>query len=75
MMACGVFLFFPIQQINDYGLGAAANTLSSALTSNGLPNDVLININCFVIILLIPTMNHIIYPFLRNNLKIRFGFV
>lgn len=44
-MACGVFLFFPIQQINDFGLGVAANTQTSALTSNGVPNDVLVNIN------------------------------
>lgn len=72
MAACAVFLFFPIQQINDGGLGAAANAQSAALTSNGVPNDVLDNFNPLVIIILIPIMNHGIYPLLRK-LGIRFG--
>lgn len=72
MSACAVFLFFPIQQINDGGLGAAANAQSAALTSNGVPNDVLDNFNPLAIILLIPIMNHGIYPLLRK-MGIRFG--
>ena len=39
MAACAIFLFFPIQQINDGGLGAAANAQSASLTSNGVPNE------------------------------------
>jgi len=72
MAACAIFLFFPIQQINDGGLGAAANAQSAALTSNGVPNDVLDNLNPLAIIVLIPIMNHGIYPLLRR-LGIRFG--
>jgi dipeptide/tripeptide permease len=72
MGACAVFLFFPIQQINDGGLGAAANAQSAALTSNGAPNDVLDNFNPLAIMVLIPIMNHGVYPLLRK-LKIRFG--
>ncbi|TVY14472.1 Peptide transporter PTR2 [Lachnellula arida] len=72
MEACAIFLFFPIQQINDGALGAAANAQSASLTSNGVPNDVLDNVNPFVIIILIPIMNHGIYPLLRS-LGIRFG--
>lgn len=72
MGACAVFLFFPIQQINDGGLGAAANAQSAALTSNGVPNDVLDNFNPLAIIVLIPIMNHGIYPLLRKW-RIRFG--
>lgn len=41
MNACAIFLFFPIQQINDGGLGAAANAQSAALTSNGVPSTFL----------------------------------
>ncbi|TVY89609.1 Peptide transporter [Lachnellula willkommii] len=58
--------------INDGALGAAANAQSASLTSNGVPNDVLDNVNPFVIIILIPIMNHGIYPLLRK-LGIRFG--
>jgi dipeptide/tripeptide permease len=72
MAACAIFLFFPIQQINDGGLGAAANAQSASLTSNGVPNDVLDNLNPLAIIVLIPIMNHLIYPLLRK-MGIRFG--
>lgn len=72
MAACAIFLFFPIQQINDGGLGAAANALSASLTSNGVPNDVLDNLNPLAIIVLIPIMNHGVYPLLRR-MGIRFG--
>ena len=72
MGACAIFLFFPIQQINDGGLGAAANAQSASLTSNGVPNDVLDNLNSLAIIVLIPILNHGIYPLLRK-LGIKFG--
>jgi dipeptide/tripeptide permease len=72
MAACAIFLFFPIQQINDGGLGAAANAQSASLTSNGVPNDVLDNLNPLAIIVLIPIMNHLVYPLLRK-MGIRFG--
>ena len=72
MAACAIFLFFPIQQINDGGLGAAANAQSASLTNNGVPNDVLDNLNPLAIILLIPIMNHLVYPGLRK-MGIRFG--
>ncbi|KAH6672599.1 putative peptide transporter PTR2 [Halenospora varia] len=72
MDACAIFLFFPIQQINDGALGAAANAQSASLTSNGVPNDLLDNLNPLAIIVLIPIMNHGIYPLLRK-LGIRFG--
>jgi hypothetical protein len=72
MAACSVFLWFPIQQINDGALGAAANAQSAALTSNGVPNDVLDNFNPLAIIVLIPVVNHGLYPLLRK-LGIRFG--
>ncbi|RFU26404.1 hypothetical protein B7463_g9925, partial [Scytalidium lignicola] len=72
MGACAIFLFFPIQQINDGGLGAAANAQSASLTSNGVPNDVISNFNPLAIICLIPIVNHIVYPLLRR-FHIKFG--
>jgi dipeptide/tripeptide permease len=72
MAACAIFLFFPIQQINDGGLGAAANAQSTSLTSDGVPNDVFDILNPLAIIGLIPIMNHGIYPLLRK-LGIRFN--
>lgn len=70
--ACGIFLFFPIYVINSVGLGAAVNAQSNAMTTNGVPNDVVNNINSLSIICALPIMNHIIYPTLRR-FRIRWG--
>ncbi|KAI1197974.1 hypothetical protein F5X97DRAFT_323978 [Nemania serpens] len=79
--ACAIFAFSPIWQINDYGLGAAANALTAALDTKGLPNDLFDNLNSVSIVVLIPFMNHLVYPFLRKKgikwgsiSRITFGF-
>lgn len=35
--ATGIFCFFPIQYLNDNGIGSAASFLSTMLTTNGVP--------------------------------------
>jgi len=35
--ATGIFLFFPFHSLNDQGLGGSANTLTTMLTTNGVP--------------------------------------
>ncbi|KAJ8125857.1 hypothetical protein O1611_g7781 [Lasiodiplodia mahajangana] len=79
--ACAIFAFAPIWQVNDYGLGAAANALTAGLDTKGLPNDLFDNLNSVSIVVLIPFMNHIVYPFLRKKgikwgsiSRITFGF-
>lgn len=64
--ATGIFCFFPIQYINDNGLGAAANFLSTMLTTNGVPNDVINNFNSLSIIAMAPVLNYGLYPLLRR---------
>jgi len=64
--ACGIFLFTPIFFINDGGLGAAANALTAGMQTNGLPNDLLDNLNSVSIVIMVPIMNHVIYPLLRK---------
>lgn len=70
--AAGIFCFFPIFNINDGGLGAASDALSTMLTTNGVPNDLLTNLNPLIIIFAVPVFNYGLYPFLRNR-KIRYG--
>lgn len=70
--ATGIFMFFPIQQINDAGLGGAANTLSTMLKAKGVPNDVIGNFNSLAIIGMAPVLNYGLYPFLRKR-NIHFG--
>ncbi|GMG32136.1 unnamed protein product [Aspergillus oryzae] len=70
--ATGIFCFFPIQYINDNGLGNAASFLSTMLTTNGVPNDVISNFNSLSIIAFAPVLNYGLYPLLRH-FHIRYG--
>ncbi|KAJ4417375.1 peptide transporter ptr2 [Neurospora sp. IMI 360204] len=62
----GIFCFFPIQYLNDNGLGSAANFLSTMLRTDGVPNDVISNFNSLSIIAAAPLLNYGLYPTLRR---------
>lgn len=64
--ATGIFCFFPIQNLNDNGLGQTASALSTMLTTNGVPNDVISNFNSLSIIAMAPVLNYGLYPLLRR---------
>ncbi|KAI1841864.1 hypothetical protein JX266_011942 [Neoarthrinium moseri] len=65
--ATGIFCFFPIQYLNDNGIGSAASFLSTMLQTNGVPNDVIGNFNTLSIICFAPILNYGLYPFLRKT--------
>ncbi|CAO2654544.1 Nn.00g112770.m01.CDS01 [Neocucurbitaria sp. VM-36] len=73
LVACKVFLFFPIywvtfsQMMNNFVSQAGQMQLHS------LPNDILPNIDPITIIILIPIMDRIIYPFIRTRLHLAFS--
>jgi dipeptide/tripeptide permease len=67
-----VFLYFPIYNLNDGGIGSVATSQGGAMTSNGVPNDLLNNFNPLVIIVFIPFLSHVLYPALRHR-NINFG--
>ncbi|KAA8628741.1 hypothetical protein SMACR_08792 [Sordaria macrospora] len=62
----GIFCFFPIQYLNDNGLGSAASFLSTMLKTDGVPNDVISNFNSLSIIAAAPVLNYGLYPMLRR---------
>ncbi|KAI1182865.1 major facilitator superfamily transporter peptide [Nemania serpens] len=70
--ATGIFCFFPIQFLNDNGIGSAASFLSTALKTDGVPNDVIGNFNSLSIIAFAPILNYLFYPTLRK-LGIHYG--
>ncbi|KAI0971716.1 major facilitator superfamily transporter peptide [Xylaria arbuscula] len=70
--ATGIFSFFPIQFLNDNGIGSAASFLSTALRTDGVPNDVISNFNSLSIIAFAPILNYGLYPLLRK-LNIHYG--
>lgn len=70
--AAGIFCFFPIQNINDNGLGSSASALSTMLATDGAPNDVMNNFNSLSIIVVAPILNYGLYPLLRKR-NIHYG--
>ncbi|KAK2784283.1 hypothetical protein FQN52_009088 [Onygenales sp. PD_12] len=70
--AAGIFCFFPIQYLNDNGIGQAASFTSTMLTTNGVPNDVISNFNSLSIIAFAPIVNYGLYPLVRR-MGFRYG--
>ncbi|PSN60697.1 PTR2-domain-containing protein [Corynespora cassiicola Philippines] len=72
LVACQIFLYFPIWFINDGGIGAVQSNQGAAMTSQGAPNDLLGKINPLTIIVVSPLLSHGLYPLL-NKYNIKFG--
>lgn len=70
--ACQIFLYFPVYNLSDGGIGAVGSNQGAAMTSNGAPNDLLGNFNPLTIIISGPILSHVVYPFL-NRRRVRFG--
>lgn len=43
MIACAIFLYFPIYNLNDGGIGSVATSQGSTMTTKGAPNDLLVS--------------------------------
>lgn len=70
--AVAIFLYIPVWNLNNGGVGAVQSNQGASMTSNGAPNDLLSHFNPLVIILFAPFMAHVVYPFLARK-KIKFG--
>jgi POT family proton-dependent oligopeptide transporter len=51
LAACAVFALIPIFTLSDGGIGNAVNSMSGAMTLNGVPNDLIDNFNPLAIII------------------------
>lgn len=60
------FLLIPIFSLSDGGIGNSQNAMSSAMTVNGVPNDVITNFNSLTIVFFAPLFNFVIYPWCRK---------
>lgn len=69
--SCKIFIYFPIYLINDGGLGSVQTSQAGSMSLNGVPNDLFNNFNPLAIIIIIPILDVIVYPFLRKY-KINF---
>ncbi|OCF62322.1 POT family proton-dependent oligopeptide transporter [Kwoniella mangroviensis CBS 10435] len=66
LAACVVFLLTPIFIMADGGIGAQENALSSAVTLDNAPNDVIDNLNPLTIIFFTPIITYGFYPFFEK---------
>ncbi|KAK6204532.1 POT family-domain-containing protein [Scheffersomyces amazonensis] len=80
--SCKIFIYFPIFNLADGGIGSIQTSQAGSMTSKGIPNDLFSNFNPLTIIILIPILDYIIYPFMRKYKipfrpvwRIAFGFV
>ncbi|KAH3682448.1 hypothetical protein WICPIJ_006590 [Wickerhamomyces pijperi] len=61
-----LFLYYVIYNINDSGLGSVTTSQANGMTTNGVPNDLINNINPLVIIVFIPILDYVIYPIMNR---------
>ncbi|KAF8805077.1 peptide transporter PTR2A [Phlegmacium glaucopus] len=64
--ACGVFCWYPIYWLTYNQLNNNLTSQAATMSTHGLPNDVLSNLDPLALIILIPVCDVIVYPFLRR---------
>jgi POT family proton-dependent oligopeptide transporter len=69
--ACEVFLWFPLYWLTYNQLNNNLVSQAAVMTTNGLPNDLLSNLDPLALIILIPICDILLWPWLRK-MKIHF---
>ncbi|KAH8590996.1 Ptr2 peptide transporter [Bisporella sp. PMI_857] len=64
--ACSVFLWYPLFWLTYNQINNNLTSQAAVMKLNGLPNDVLSNLNPFALMILIPLCDIVIYPALRK---------
>lgn len=66
LLACKVFLFLPIFFLAYNQMTGNLTTQANTMQLHGVPNDILQNLNPISIVIMIPIIDHGLYPFLRK---------
>lgn len=64
--SCKIFIYYPIFNLADGGIGSIETSQAGSMSTAGVPNDLFSNFNPLTIIILIPILDYIIYPTLRK---------
>lgn len=64
--ACAVFVWFPIYWLTYNQIINNLTSQAATMVTNGVPNDVINNLDPFALIIFIPVCDILIYPFLRR---------
>lgn len=65
--ACGVFFWVPIFWLAYRQMDSNLTQMCSTMSLHGVPNDLLANLDPISIIILVPIMDTVVYPFLRKK--------
>jgi POT family proton-dependent oligopeptide transporter len=65
--ACTVFFWIPIFWLAYRQMDSNLTQLCAAMSLGGVPNDILSNADPICIILIVPLMDSVVYPFLRKR--------
>lgn len=71
LMACKVFLFLPIFFLSYNQMTGNLTIQAGTMELHGVPNDIIQNLNPISIVIMIPIIDHLLYPGLR---KLGFAF-
>ncbi|KAJ7469685.1 peptide transporter PTR2A [Mycena latifolia] len=67
LKACAVFAWFPVYWLTSNQLNNNLTSQAATMTTNGLPNDILSNIDPLTLIVFIPLCDFFLYPFLQRR--------
>jgi len=70
--ACGSFLWFPLYWLSYNQMNNNLTSQAATMKLNGVPNDLLNNLNPISLVILIPIVDRFVYPMLRKY-KINFS--
>ncbi|KAK2814077.1 hypothetical protein FQN50_000481 [Emmonsiellopsis sp. PD_5] len=66
LKACAVFLWYPLFWLSYNQMLNNLTSQAATMTLNGVPNDVITNLNPFALIISIPLLDRFFYPALRK---------
>ncbi|KAL2114660.1 hypothetical protein VUR80DRAFT_2640 [Thermomyces stellatus] len=66
LVACRVFLFLPVFQLAYNQMTGNLTAQAGTMRLAGAPNDIIQNLNPISIIIMIPILDHLVYPGLRK---------
>ncbi|PTB73395.1 PTR2-domain-containing protein [Trichoderma longibrachiatum ATCC 18648] len=66
LMACKVFLFLPVFFLSYNQMTGNLTIQAGTMELHGVPNDIIQNLNPISIVIMIPLIDHLLYPGLRK---------
>ncbi|KAK7040753.1 hypothetical protein VNI00_009659 [Paramarasmius palmivorus] len=64
--ACGVFVYYPIYWLTYGQINNNLTSQAATMETHGVPNDVLSNLNPFALVIIIPILDILVYPWMRR---------